>query len=149
MNREIKFRGKAVDNGEWVYGGYVHDIVNDSHRIIVANGMTVEYIAVDPETVGQFTGLPDKNEDEIYGGDIVKGYAPDSDKDEKFDAMVVEYVEDGFALVRPNPLRLYFHDLSSCTLNKSIEIIGNKHDNPELYPQDKNGIKSYNQDTKK
>lgn len=73
--REIKFRGKRLDNGEWVVGSYIEAENRDrsiAHQIIpYKDGLVVR--EVDPATVGQYTGLKDKNGREIYEGDIIGG----------------------------------------------------------------------------
>lgn len=66
--REIKFRGKRLDNGKWVYG-----YLADENYINDINTFDLSSIEVDSDTVGQYTGLNDANGKEIYEGDIIGG----------------------------------------------------------------------------
>lgn len=68
--REILFRGKRVDTGEWVYGFYLYDIGN-SIKERPSSVSTHTYL-VDPNTIGQFTGIRDKNGVRIFEGDIIR-----------------------------------------------------------------------------
>ena len=130
--REILFRGKRADNGEWVEGHYGvkgKETDAEEHFIIKSKTMTTNSlksqfaeVEVDPETVGQFTGLTDKNGTKIFEGDIVDILT------ENEEIGVVEYDDGGFE-VKADGFTVDFHSNINGT---SSEVIGNIHDNPEL-----------------
>ena len=135
--RGILFRGKRKDNGKWVYGflfrsdeGKVFIIVEDCDEEGV---LFHKYCEVIPESVGQYTGLRDKNRKRIYEGDIVSI----EDKEHGLDKGVVEWFTDFGAWVvrfpslgRTSFLRGWLPQTARGHLR--VKVIGNIHENPEL-----------------
>ena len=123
--RQIKFRGKRVDNGEWVYGFYVID-PQGNNRIYYqpfSKCTSNTYHFVDPATVGQFTGLLDKNGKEIWEGDVA------IDKRER--KVKVVWVDEYacFALETIDDIVKGEYNFS---ISDTAQVIGNLHDNPSL-----------------
>lgn len=118
--REILFRGRRKDNGEWVEGD-LHKNIDFSKAHIHPSGERVRSYDVIPETVGQYTGLTDKNGRKIFEGDIVTmpAYAGGRHKSD------VYFKNGKFAVDGSN---YHFKDIAP----KRMEVIGNIHDNPEL-----------------
>lgn len=111
MNRIIKFRGKRIDNGQWVYGFLAEDYyIND------VNSEDFPSIEIAPETVGQFTGLLDKNGREIYEADIV----------------VSKYSNPGEVVFSDGQFCVNYNGYCALIPSDAYETIGNIHDNPEL-----------------
>ena len=139
--RDILFRGKRIDNGEWVDGCLAaHDLICPNYPEDTSNatgdyyGQTpyVGFVEVDPETVGQFTGLTDENGRRIFEGDIVR-FAERRIGGE--DVSIVEQVgfdEGGFCTHRYFLNNWLRNGLGENTKLEGIEVIGNIHDNLEL-----------------
>ena len=135
--REILFRGKRTDGGEWVYG-YIYQDGLIGCNIFQTNPHLAAYI-VDPATVGQYTGLTDKNGTKIFEGDIAECVSWNmffSDKCGKpmepfRRKMVVVFRNGAFRMKEnlPEPVTPNYWDL---IYGGDIAIIGNIHDNPEL-----------------
>ena len=138
--REIKFRGKRMDNREWVYGYYVID-PKGRHRIYwkpFDEATSHTYHFVIPETVGQFTGLKDRNGKEIYEGDVICSKLKEkiiSKGDIQFDCGVfgVEWThhKEYKSFVGSWGQRHNLRKIDDEIIDM-IEVIGNIHDNPEL-----------------
>ena len=113
--REIFFRGKRVDNGKWVEGNYSIDVSGRADILPIDNLVFFEVI---PETVGQFTGLTDKNGNRIFEGDIVKHEGK---------IYEMKYLEKYARFAPTNKSTVFM----VCAFNH-LEVVGNIHDNPEL-----------------
>lgn len=136
MKREIKFRGKHLDNGEWIFG----DLIENQGRFFIYHAtsettiedsddgcISIVAVEVNPATVGQFTGLKDKNGREIYEGDVME--IPESD----FNAYIIgtiEYQDDSFFIQSRNGGSAW--GLHWSLRKHDASILGNIHDNPEL-----------------
>ena len=137
--REILFRGKRTDNGEWIEG-YYRDLDGEHPRILKENifigkfGRVLEFKNIDviPETVGQFTGLTDKNGVRIFEGDICRFKRFN---DVHIGKIVFNATTASFVMWYQPIVGAYGEKatqkmlLSVCD---DIEVIGNIHDNPEL-----------------
>ena len=134
--REIKFRGKRVDNGEWVYGDLIQyesgEVSIFSKKLSKYGYEATEMYKRDriiPETVGQYTGLTDKNGKEIYEGDIVKFEDVSGYKD---GCASVIWHEDSCGYYLENDDDNIYDTLYDFTPSYQMEIIGNIHENLEL-----------------
>lgn len=128
MSREIKFRGRTSGSNEWVYGSYQADVMHQGTHTIMYCDYEGYYMedGVDPETVGQYTGLKDKNGKEIYEGDVVKGYWWENGERHRHIGKVV-YGSASFKAVGVKQYKGMADELNSV-----YEVIGNIHENPEL-----------------
>lgn len=129
--REILFRGKRVDDWEWIEGGYVK--YNRKHYIISSpNGVIVDWIEVDPATVGQYTGLKDKNGKRIFEGDICRFKEWNKGKMCWVGEVLYEHQQFIISGGANEECELPFVLQLSRFIPECIEVIGNVHDNPEL-----------------
>ena len=134
MNREILFRGKRLDNGEWFFGSLLVEgsllIGGDGREIVVPKkgvvGCFVDMYPIDPKTVGQYTGLKDKNGVRIFEGDFTRHHRYE-------DIAYLVWHEQhicfaGKSLDENGGERYYYQKRNE----PYLEVIGNIHDNPEL-----------------
>lgn len=137
--RDIKFRGFDEEEGVWRYGSVVSTISTSGESygvepFLYSLIIELEYqdkieiwrYPVKPETVGQYTGLKDKNDKEIYEGDVI------SLRDEEWEDDIIKNV---IVKYEPGSFFVYFsgfkYSLWSC-YDYDMEIIGNIHENPEI-----------------
>lgn len=151
--REILFRGKRLDNGEWIEGHLLtvtlleetaYLIFADSFKIVCGEVKASLHALVDPDTIGQYTGLTDKNGKRIFEGDLLDGFQYPFFREEShvhnYFAEVVWFDDSpAFGLVtHKHPLSAvrgisagnaeYMEEFDP----NDWEVIGNIHDNPEL-----------------
>lgn len=121
--REILFKAKRLDNGEWVEGYYIGPIgLLDVHEICDIHDITGPRVEVDPSTVSQYTGLTDKNGKKIFEGDVVRRETDYYGKHKVYDEPVVweDDIEKGF-LGEP-------YTSGYCIHGGNWEVIGSIHD---------------------
>ena len=136
--REIKFRGKT-DSGKWCFGYFLHD--GQRGRFVITDGL-LEINRVNPDTVGQYTGLKDKNGKEIYEGDVVRsdtypfssiqygeidncyGVIYWSCKDTAFNIMCIKNIKSSSDRIMSDGYSYFISKDSS----QDFEVIGNIHD---------------------
>ena len=135
--REILFRGKRIDNGKWAYGYYFYDSFYNKAYITAGrycmeaskrkpNQRIINAFEIDPKTVGQYTGMLDKNGTKIFEGDICN-FSNRSDID-NYGVVVYDADETEFGIDYGSTylgLGRHYH-------SRDVEVIGNIYDNREL-----------------
>lgn len=128
--REIAFRGKRIGTGEWIEGylvvsGYsfyiapwISRCTSDRDGNLLGN-----FIEVDPDTVGQYTGMADKNGKKIFEGDLLRVGSSTI-------PLLVEFANFSWECTRKDRWEFFCHRLEE--ESGKYEVVGNIHDNPEL-----------------
>lgn len=147
--RDILFRGKRIDNDEWVYGSFCMDAVEQKNGLCGVDGFIrlydfdkgkMQMHEVDRETIGQFTGLTDKNGKKIFEGDILEytSYTGTGIKEVKRAVVFWDEHRWSYKVIYNNRWTAQWNNNGyTCDVYKEVvakygEVIGNIHDNPEL-----------------
>lgn len=139
--REILFRGKRVDNGEWVYGFYnrceARLTYTEEHyknnprswiQTVENEGFAGQLFHVDTDTVGQYSGLKDANDVKIYEGDIIKTIDYFGEQ-----RLFLVCFDNGMFLADTSALRSWINPIFA------LEVVGNIHDNPDMLTNEGEG----------
>lgn len=138
--REILFRGKRLDNGEWVYGAYCPKNSDTPFGPMVERPSIIKldkpydgyWFDVDSNTVGQYTGLTDKNGEKIFEGDILEHHVQSN---------IIVCRGEVFWETKNGRWALRLNTMNPCFYMhnpKAVEVIGNIHDNPDLLKRGNN-----------
>ncbi len=138
--REILFRGKRKDNGEWVYGDLLHpDFYGNGYSIEDFTKEKNNCFDVIPETVEQYTGLTDKNGKKIFEGDIIRFDENLYTVQRECDTPGGYWAETGYILkhIGWSDYMSFTSTIDDWENECQVFIIGNIHDNPELLNEKK------------
>lgn len=131
MTREIKFRGKRIDTGEWVYGYYYSECGN---TYIIENRQKEDMakrnipFRVKADTIGQYTGLKDRDGKDVWEGDLLR--TPEGD------IMVAEWIDAKIITRCVRPYNPRYKNSLTFAYPVSV-VVGNIYDNPELLEEGK------------
>ena len=135
--RQILFRGKSksINKGKWIYGSFVEDTDLNACCII---DKSLVYELVDRETVGQYTGLTDKNGKKVFDGDIISAITLDTGNEQRAVVCFGNFIDEnngdeyiGF-FIDFDGVKTTITQLAMEECKNRIEVIGNIYDNPEL-----------------
>lgn len=126
--REILFKGKRADNGEWVLSvNLIQKYRNETKKVYFSKGIeTSDYFEIIPETVGQYTGLTDKNGKKIFGGDIVR------DEQSGYEYIIKWFQEYACYALADRRGNMVFDAYEIDMFLSDLIVVGNIHDNSEL-----------------
>lgn len=131
MKREIKFRGKRLDGQGWAFGSYIEaELQNGIAHEIIPYKRGEPVVEVDPDTVGQFTGVKDKNGMRIFEGDIlgvggrIIGWVQGGVRGYCYDVVYVNHPK--------GEERYTLYATATYDYRDRLEVVGNIYDNPDL-----------------